>query len=101
MCLQFMCVSFYRGRFPVGLEDVSKYPALFDKLIEKGWTRDDLGNLAGGNVLRIIARAEAISKQSEAVPADDTPIDVADLVKFTKVGECRSDDIIPPTPAST
>ena len=37
---------------PVGLEDVSTFPALFAELSRRGWSEEDLAKLAGGNVLR-------------------------------------------------
>jgi membrane dipeptidase len=44
-----------------GLEDVSTYPALFAELVRRGWSDADLKKLAGGNVLRVLAAAEAVS----------------------------------------
>ncbi|HKU60960.1 MAG TPA: dipeptidase [Gemmatimonadales bacterium] len=44
---------------PVGLEDVSRFPYLFAELIRRGWSDDDLRKLAGGNLLRVLRRAEA------------------------------------------
>lgn len=44
---------------PSGLEDVSKFPALFAELARRGWSDADLRKLAGENVLRAIERAEA------------------------------------------
>jgi membrane dipeptidase len=46
---------------PEGLEDVSKFPALFAELIRRGWSDSDLKKLAGQNVLRVLRRAEATS----------------------------------------
>jgi membrane dipeptidase len=40
---------------PLGLADVSGYPALFAELAGRGWSPDDLGKLANGNILRVIA----------------------------------------------
>jgi membrane dipeptidase len=45
----------------VGLEDVSKYPALFAELAHRGWSDDDLRKLAGENILRVLERAEQVS----------------------------------------
>ncbi len=45
----------------VGLEDVSKYPALFAELAHRGWSDADLAKLADGNILRVLAEAERIS----------------------------------------
>jgi membrane dipeptidase len=44
-----------------GLEDVSKYPALFAELARRGWSDDDLAKLASGNVLRVLKQAEQVS----------------------------------------
>ena len=46
---------------PVGLEDVSTYPALFAELSRRGWSEADLRKLAGENLLRVLKRAEAVS----------------------------------------
>lgn len=43
----------------VGLEDVSRYPALFDHLTTRGWSPADLDALAGGNILRVMRAAES------------------------------------------
>lgn len=47
---------------PVGLGDVSGYPRLFAELLSRGWSRADLGLLAGGNALRVLADAERASR---------------------------------------
>ena len=47
----------------VGLEDVSKYPAVFAELARRGWTDADLQKLAGGNVLRVLGQAEQVAKR--------------------------------------
>jgi membrane dipeptidase len=46
-----------------GLEDVSTFPALFAELARRGWTDSDLRKLAGENLLRVFAQAEAVSKK--------------------------------------
>jgi membrane dipeptidase len=48
---------------PAGLEDVSRYPDLFAELIRRGWSDDDLTKLAGGNVLRVMRRNEAVARR--------------------------------------
>ena len=48
-------------RTPSGLEDVSKYPALFAGLLASGtWTLDDLKKLAGLNFLRVLREVERV-----------------------------------------
>ena len=43
---------------PEGLEDVSRYPALFAELAARGYADDDLAAIAGRNVLRVLREAE-------------------------------------------
>jgi membrane dipeptidase len=43
---------------PVGLEDVSCYPALIDSLLARGWSADECGKLTSGNLLRVMRDAE-------------------------------------------
>lgn len=43
---------------PAGLQDVSRYPALFAELVRRGWSEADCRALAGGNVLRVLRDAE-------------------------------------------
>ncbi|MFZ5623466.1 MAG: dipeptidase [Gemmatimonadota bacterium] len=49
------------GEGPEGLEDVSRFPALFAELIRRGWSDDDLRKLAGGNLIRVLRQAEAVA----------------------------------------
>lgn len=44
---------------PEGLADVSSYPALIAALLSAGWSDEDCGKLAHGNVVRALGEAEA------------------------------------------
>jgi membrane dipeptidase len=46
---------------PVGLGDVSRYPALLGELARRGWSEADCEALAGGNILRALRDAETFS----------------------------------------
>ncbi|WP_366514825.1 dipeptidase [Sphingomonas sp.] len=46
---------------PEGLASVAGYPLLFAELIRRGWSDANLAKLAGGNLLRVLRQAEAIS----------------------------------------
>jgi membrane dipeptidase len=48
---------------PVGLEDVSTYPALFAELARRGWKDDELRKLAGENLLRVLRESEAAARR--------------------------------------
>lgn len=54
--------------WPEGLSDVSMYPNLFAELIRRGWTDHDLQLLAGGNLLRVLEKAEAVAKSMQSEP---------------------------------
>lgn len=43
---------------PRGLEDVSCYPALLAELLQRGYSKEDIGKVAGLNVLRVLREAE-------------------------------------------
>jgi membrane dipeptidase len=59
---------------PVGLEDVSTFPQLFAELVRRGWSDEDLGKLAGKNLLRVLRAAEstAVRLQRERQPSTRT-----------------------------
>lgn len=46
---------------PQGLEDVSKYPMLTAELVRRGYSDEDVLKVMGGNVLRVLRGAEAMS----------------------------------------
>ncbi len=49
-------------RVPEGLEDVSQYPNLFGKLLDNGWSEENLAKLAGLNLLRVFRDVEKVIK---------------------------------------
>lgn len=59
---------------PVGLEDVSTFPALFAELSRRGWTEAELRLLAGENLLRVMRQSEAVARrlQRERQPSTAT-----------------------------
>jgi membrane dipeptidase len=75
------------SRTPAGLEDVSKYPALFQNLRDRGWTDEELKKLAGGNILRVFAKVEEVSAalKDQITPREEI-IPRAELVDTS----CRS-----------
>jgi membrane dipeptidase len=57
---------------PAGLDGVDKYPALLAELARRGWSDADLAKVAGGNVLRVMARAEEVSVRLRATRLPST-----------------------------
>jgi membrane dipeptidase len=47
---------------PTGLEDVSTYPAITERLLSRGWGEQDVRKVLGDNALRVLAGAEARAK---------------------------------------
>lgn len=82
---------------PVGLEDVSKYPVLFDRLAESGhgykpWSKEELKKLAGQNLIRVFKDVEKIrdSLKNAVILADPVPYN--DIkTENPDVALCRTD----------
>ena len=55
-------------RTVVGLGGVETYPNLFAELIRRGWSDSNLAKLAGGNILRVMRRAEAVAAEMKDEP---------------------------------
>jgi membrane dipeptidase len=53
-------------QLPAGLEDVSCYPALIAALLDTGWSEQDCGKLANGNLIRVLRDAEIAAGQIQA-----------------------------------
>jgi membrane dipeptidase len=52
---------------PVGLEDVSTYPALLSALADRGWSAADLAKLTCRNTLRVMREVEDSARRFQAV----------------------------------
>ena len=69
---------------PVGLEDVSTYPALFVELLRRGYSDSDVAKIAGKNVLRVmkdvekVASKEQLSRLPSNVQIDELDADAAE-----------------------
>lgn len=51
------------GFTPVGLEDVSTFPDLVAELVRRGHPDEDIRKILGGNLLRVLDRAEQVAAQ--------------------------------------
>lgn len=85
------------NQVPQGLEDVSKFPDLFDKLAEEGhgfvpWTKEDLRKLAGLNLIRVFKDVEAVRDSLKQEKVIETYIPYNDIQNENpEVGLCRTD----------
>lgn len=59
---------------PVGMEDVSGYPALFVELAKRGYSQADLEKIASGNMLRVLKAVEAYAASQKGQPPVETPV---------------------------
>ena len=50
-------------KVPAQLEDVSTYPLITQELLNRGWKAGDIGKLMSGNILRVMKRAEEVTKE--------------------------------------
>jgi membrane dipeptidase len=60
-----------------GLDGVEDYPNLFAELIRRGWSDANLAKLAGGNVLRVLRRAEAVAAAMKDEPPNMATLEPA------------------------
>jgi membrane dipeptidase len=48
---------------PIGLEDVSTFPALIAELLRRGWSAEDVKKVAGLNLLRVMRQVEEVAER--------------------------------------
>ena len=58
--------DFDGATMPEGMEDCSKLPKITEALLRKGYSEEDIRKILGGNTLRIMEQAEAISRELNA-----------------------------------
>ena len=46
---------------PTGLKDVAAYPNLIRVLLERGYTEDEIGQILGGNLMRVWRQVEQVA----------------------------------------
>ena len=59
---------------PVGMEDVSGYPALFTELARRGYSREDLEKISLHNMMRVLREAEAYAADAAAMAPIEYPV---------------------------
>ncbi|KAM7147038.1 dipeptidase 2-like isoform 2-T5 [Macrochelys suwanniensis] len=61
-------------QFPEGLEDVSKYPALIEELLRRGWTEGELTGVLRENFLRVFKAVEKVRNDSRSMNESENEI---------------------------
>src|SRR6184192_1387345 len=51
---------------PVGMDDVTQLPKITEALLAKGYSEQDVTNILGGNLLRLMERVEQVARDSRA-----------------------------------
>ena len=59
---------------PVGMEDVTGYPALFAELARRGYSQTDLEKIANRNMMRVLRAAEATKAAMDDVEPYEYPV---------------------------
>jgi membrane dipeptidase len=60
--------DFDGATMPEGLEDCSQLPRITAALVKKGYSDEDIRKILGGNLLRVLAEAEATAKRMGGEP---------------------------------
>ncbi len=60
---------------PVGMEDVTGYPALFTELAQRGYSQDDLEKISFRNMMRVMRNAEDFAASKADMAPLETPVD--------------------------
>jgi membrane dipeptidase len=53
-------------RLPRQMSDVSCYPLITQVLLDRGYTKQQIHKVLGGNLMRVFAEAEVVSKKMQA-----------------------------------
>ena len=57
--------DFDGASMPEGMEDASKLPKITEALMRKGYSDNDIRNILGGNLLRVMEQTEAVSRKMQ------------------------------------
>ena len=57
------------SRTPEGLEDVSRFPAITQALLDRGYADEEIRKVLGKNVLRVLRRAEQVAAEMQGQSA--------------------------------
>ena len=58
------------GATPQGMDSAADLPKITEALVERGYSAEDIHKILGGNVLRVFAEVERVSREMQAKPGD-------------------------------
>ncbi|KAL4642194.1 dipeptidase 2-like [Arapaima gigas] len=67
-------------KFPDGLEDVSKYPALIEELVRRNWTEHELASILRLNFLRVFQEVEKVRDEERSQTPSEAQIPLEEAV---------------------
>ncbi|KAM4602674.1 dipeptidase 2 [Polymixia lowei] len=71
----------YEGalQFPLGLEDVSKYPALIQELLRRNWPEDELAGVLRLNFLRVFEEVERVRDEFSGILPSEVQVPLEEV----------------------
>jgi membrane dipeptidase len=58
------------GATPQGIDSAADLPKITQALLDKGYSEDDIRKILGGNLLRVFAEVERVSRQMQSTPLE-------------------------------
>ncbi|XP_029000496.1 dipeptidase 2 [Betta splendens] len=80
--------------FPRGLEDVSKYPALIQELLQRNWTEQELADVLRRNFLRVFEEVERVRDELSSQQPSEVHIPLEEVQNPCRL-VLRPPDFIP------
>jgi membrane dipeptidase len=57
------------GATPTGIDSAADLPRITQGLLDRGYSSDDIRKILGGNLMRVFADVERVSREMQATPA--------------------------------
>ena len=57
------------GATPTGIDSAADLPRITQGLLDRGYSSDDIRKILGGNLMRVFADVERVSRETQATPA--------------------------------
>ena len=88
-------------RLPVGLEDVSYYPNITQELLNRGYNKEQIHKVLGGNIIRVLKQAEQVAARLQQTPAGKTLVGTQIFKLKVEAGELDRTNVVVTTLVDT